>query len=340
MSESIRQRMIDELEAVQNKRMTPERATICCPYHADTNPSATINLSLDKPVPLGWFGCWSCHKSVPWNTLAATLGLATFGKGKKKNAADYLDPKRFKAELLDSDARTETNFEREMNELAFFDLQADEWRGVSRKLLERVGTKLAYLDRTGDFYVWLPVMIDSELKGYVKATLEKAPDGESSYFNASGTWSKTHGLLFYDYAVSLAKRKGLNTVVLVEGPRDALRLLKYGIPAMSVLGALNWNEEKRYILEQSGIQNLVLFLDGDDAGLKATKLIYASCKTHFNIKKIMKMWRLRVPRINPKTGKQARKKISEGKYRLLWDNELDPGNCPIKHLREVKDALV
>jgi 5S rRNA maturation endonuclease (ribonuclease M5) len=340
MSESKRQKMIDELASVKNKRMSKTRATIVCPFHPDRNPSATVNLDLDNQrVPLGWFNCFACRKSVPWNTLAQTLGLKTIGKG-KKNADDYVDPKRFKDELLDAEATEETGFERELNEdLTFFEFQQEEWRGVKRELLEKTGCRLCYLDRTGEFYVWMPVMVQGEMKGYVKACLEKPEEGPS-YINASGKWSGQYGFLFYDYAVELAMRKGLNTVVLVEGPRDALRLLRYGIPAMAVLGALNWNEEKRYVLEQSGIENLILFFDGDDAGIAATKGIYKSVKTCFNIRKVMKLWRLRVPRISKKTGKQKRKKLADGNYRLLWDNELDPGNCPLKHLRTVRDALV
>lgn len=337
MSDSIRQKMIDELSGIKDKRMTAERATIICPYHNDTAPSATINLSLDKPVPLGWFRCFGCKKSVPWNTLASTLGLRVFGKDSKKSADDYLNPERYKDELLDEE-NVERGFDQEMKDLEFFDLQNEEWRGVPKRLLERAGARLCYLDRTGDFYVWLPVNVNGELRGYVKATLEKAPDGESSYINAKGTWSKEFGLLFYDFALKMMRKKGLDTIVLCEGPRDALRCLRYGIPAMAVLGAVNWNDEKRYTLEQSGVSNLILFMDGDDAGIEATKKIYASCKTHFRVRK-MKLWKYREPRLDKK-GEQMTKELGDGRTKLLWDNEMDPGSCPTKYLRTVKNALV
>jgi DNA primase len=340
MSETIRQKMIDALASVKGKRMTAQRATICCPYHPDKTPSATINLSVDKPVPLGWFRCFGCRKSVSWNALASTLGLPKFGKGGKKNADDYLDPNRFKDEFLADTEQRDIGWEQEHKDMEFFDIQQEEWRTIPKALLERVGAKLCYLDRTGEFYVWLPCLVLGELKGYVKARLEKAPKGESSYFNASGTWSREYGLLFYDYALRVARRKGLNTIVLVEGPRDALRLLRFGIPAMAVLGAINFNEEKRYTLEQSGINNLAIFMDGDDAGRQATKVIRQCVKTHFNVVKVMKLWRDRVPRIDRKTGKQAFKKMADGKKKLLWDNELDPGNCPRSYLKVVRDSLV
>lgn len=344
MSETLRQKMIDELSSVPNKRMSADRAMICCPYHADRNPSASINLSLTAPAPLGWFRCFGaqCGASHPWNTVATVLGLRKFGKNKRKRADDYVDPKRFKSQLLgeedeDGNEVAANGFDQEMKEMEFFDFQQDEWREVPVKLLVKVGARLCYLDRTGDFYVWLPVMIEGVLRGYVKACLEKPEEG-TSYINAKGAWSTAHGLLFYDYAAALAKRKGIDTVVLVEGPRDALRLLRYGIPAMAVLGAINWSEEKRWTLEQSGINNLILFLDGDDAGLVATRKIYKSVKTHFNVLKVMKLWRDRVPRLNSK-GKQKRKKIADGKFKLLWDNERDPGNCDKKYLKQVKELL-
>lgn len=338
MSEKIKQKIIDALSGLTNKRVSTERVVIQCPYHPDKTPSATINLSSAAPAPLGWFRCFGCAKSVPWNTLAKTLGLPKIGKNKRTHAEDYLDPFKFKSELLDSEETTDVGFEKELHEMEFFDFQFEEWRGVSVKLLKRVGARLCYLDRTGDFYVWLPVYIDSVLRGYVKAELEKPEEG-TSYINASGKWSQASGLLFYDYSVALAKRKGVNTLVLVEGPRDALRLLRYGIPAIAVLGAINWNDDKRWCLEQSRIENIVIFMDGDDAGIKATKKINKSIKTHFNVIKIMKLWKHRVPRLS-KSGKHMTKKLADGEKRLLWDNELDPGNCPLSFLKEVKQLLV
>jgi 5S rRNA maturation endonuclease (ribonuclease M5) len=344
MSERLREKIIDELSTLPNVRMSQDKAMICCPFHADKTPSAKINLDITAPAPMGWFNCFgaSCKKSAPWNTVASALGLRKFGKS-KKSADDYIDPGRFKDELIgedDEDHDTSTaGFQQELASMEFFDFSQEEWRGVPVSLLRRVGAKLVYLDRTGDFYVWLPVNINNQLKGYVKATLEKAPSGETSYINAKGGWSREFGLLFYDYALRLMKRKGLDTVVLVEGPRDALRLLRYGIPAMAVLGAINWDDNKRYVLEQSGVSNVILFLDGDDAGLTATKKIYKSVKMHFNVLKVMKLWKYRTPRIDPETGEQAFKIVAEDKKILLWDNEQDPGNCDKKFLIKVRDAL-
>jgi 5S rRNA maturation endonuclease (ribonuclease M5) len=337
MSESLRQKMIDALSAVKNKRLSDKRAMVVCPFHADKNPSASINLDPTAGAPLGWFRCFGCEKSVSWNEAAPHLGVKAFGKHKKRKSTDYLQPSQFKDELLNPETvpETENAFQEELDKIQFFDFQVEKWRGVKVKLLLKVGAKFAYNDYDGNFYVWLPVWVQGHLRGYVKAHMEKPEEG-TSYINAKGTWSGKYGLLFYDYSVALAKSKGLDTLVLCEGPRDALRLLKYGIPAVSVLGAINWSSEKRFTLEQSGISRLILFMDGDDAGIKATKKIYKSCRLHFNVK-YMSLWKHRVPRMKD-NGKQDYK-VLNGKKILLWDNELDPGNCPLDFIKKVKSAL-
>ena len=336
MSERIKQLIVDELQSVPKKRMMKNKAMVLCPFHPDKNPSATINLDeTQTKAPLGWFRCFGCRASVPWNNYAATVGLKAVGKAKKDTADDYVNPERFQDELLGEEESEDIDFEKR-DPLEFFDFQTDEWRGIPTKILKRVGARLAYSDRTGNFYAWLPVYIKGELKGYVKAELEKPEDpSRPSYINAPGGWSNAYGLLFYDYAVKLMNRLGVRTIVLCEGPRDALRLLRYKIPAVAVLGAINWSEEKRFLLEQAGAQRVIIFMDGDDAGIEATKVIYKHLRGYFELK-YMKLWKYRVPRM--KKGKQEYKVVNKKKV-LLWDNELDPFTCPKSLLLKVKGAL-
>lgn len=320
MSERIRQLMIDELKTLRQVSIDRDRAKIVCPFHNDTNPSGTVNLDVDqKGAPLGWFRCWSCKTSVPFNELAKRLGLKKI-TNKKKSSDDYLDPSRHRDRLMGDDP-DEENFERDFNGLDFFDFQIETWRGFSTKYLAKVGAKFAYQDYRGDFYIFFPVMIEGEMKGYVKSEIEKPKkrlDRKGNEFtppahiNAPGTWSKVFGLLFFDYAVAMMKRKGLKTLVLCEGPRSALRCLRAGIPAIAILGAANWNDDKRFVLEKSGADRVILFFDGDKAGKEATETVYDNIRTHFTTK-----------------------------YIKLWEREpdADPFNCNVRFIRQIKKAL-
>lgn len=346
-----REFLIGELTTLNRKEIERFGAKIVCPYHADSNPSGNVNLDAEeKNAPLGWFRCWSCKESVPWSKLAETLGLRLYNNDKKKSG-DYVNPSRYKEGLLsqdddEDDDESSEAFRQELDSLQFFDFQQEEWREVPTTLLKKVGCKFAYKDYNDSFYIWMPVLIQGELRGYVKAELEKpepivkvGKDGEAylekmpSYVNAKGKWSKEYGLLFYDYAVRLMKRKGLTTIVLCEGPRDALRMLRYGIPAMSVLGAGNWNEQKRFQLEKTGADNLIIFMDGDDAGKAATKAIYKDVRKHFSTR-YMSLWKHSKPVLN-KRGKPSFDE--KGNPKLI---EYDPGNCPMKFLSQVKRNLI
>jgi 5S rRNA maturation endonuclease (ribonuclease M5) len=338
-NEKMREHIISELQSLnQKKRINRDGANVLCPFHNDSNPSGSINLDVTaKKAPLGWFRCWSCQTSKPWNDYAQAVGLKGWKAGPKKSSDDYLDPKKYAAELLQDD-EDEVSIQKELEQLEFFDFQTDVWREIPTSVLEKLGCKFAYYDYTGDFYVWMPVKVFGELRGFVKAEMEKPTDDRPSYVNSKGGWSNQYGLLFFDYAIRMMKKKGLKTIVLCEGPRDVIRLLRAGIPAMAVLGAINWSEDKRFLLEKAGsVENLILMMDGDDAGIKATKRIFKDVKTHFNTKYV-KLWKHRVPRLNKK-GEQMYKENKNGTKRLLWDNELDPFTAPKEIINKVKASL-
>lgn len=341
MSEKQRDHIVSELQSLQQKkRIDRDRAAVICPFHNDTNPSGSINLDVTASrAPLGWFRCWSCQTSKPWNDYAKAVGLREWNPGPRNASDDYLDPSRFADELL-TEEEQERVLEKEMEGLEFFDFQVETWREIPTSVLAKLGCKFVYHDLSGDFYVWMPVKVMGQLRGFVKAELEKPKDDRPSYINSKGGWSNQYGLLFFDKAVAMMRRKGLRTITLCEGPRDVIRLLRAGIPAMAVLGAINWSEDKRFLLEKVGdIDNLVIMMDGDDAGIKATKRIYKDVKAHFNTM-CVKLWKYRVPRPDPtRPKKQAYKLRKDGEKRLLWDNELDPFSAPKAVIAKVKRIL-
>jgi hypothetical protein len=315
---------------------------ICCPYHNDKNPSAIIGLDpAEREGPVGWMFCFGCDKSVSWNDLATTLNLRKFARPKKLELKHFADPKSFRDDLFGS--RSERLKFPELKELDFQDdFPFKKWRGVKVDLLKKIGAQYVLHSGWGGMpFVWLPVYINKELRGYVKAKIEKPKDDKPSYLNAKAedgiNWSRKWGLLYFDYAIKLMKKQRLKTMVLCEGPRDSLRYLDRDIPATSVLGAMNWSSHKRELLEDAGVENLILSFDGDDAGIKATRAVYKNCKHFFDVK-YLALWKYRTPRLG-KNGKQMTKDLGNGKKQLLWDNEMDPFSCPDKYIDSVEGAL-
>lgn len=66
----------------------------------------------------------------------------------------------------------------------------------------------------------------------------------------------------------------MTTVVLVEGPFDALRLCYLGIPALSILGTSNWSFSKLSTIQGMGCKKLIICMDGDKAGRLAEAHIF------------------------------------------------------------------
>jgi hypothetical protein len=126
---------------------------------------------------------------------------------------------------------------------------------------------------------------------------------------------------------------GKSSVVLVEGPRDALRLLSYGIPCMAILGTHSWSDKKSGLLEAAGVDRIITCFDGDEAGKIATNLIvygktvnkavrpnFTPLENLFTVKAV-KLWNLPIP-----------KDFAEGKF--------DPGNLPDSYLQKLKKLVM
>lgn len=322
-----------EIDKIQGaKRVNPRYTFILCPFHNEKSPSARI--WHDN----GRFQCYGCGTKKKWNELAAVLNLQQFGKDAVKLESQTV-PKtnldRFSGLLDTKGSNTE--------ELRLYELESQQamlhagfssrkWRGFDFDFLSEVGIRLAKVVETGRYYMYLPVTIKGKLRGYIKAQIQKPRDKKiPSYINSKGSWSRTVGLFGYDYAVELMKKNGWKTLVLVEGPRDALRLLRFGIPAVCILGTHSWGQKKLRLLEFSGAERIVLMFDGDKAGRIATKLIKSGLNLSgekvaeplnsvFQVK-VVRLWLAEIP---------------EG----FNDSKYDPGNCPADILRQVQKLII
>lgn len=287
---------------------------IVCPFHKDSSPSLSVNIS--KPgLPVGTFNCWSCPASGPWEKLAEKCGFPKIKKWQNKEQTILELTPEEEQEMLGF--RTEKNYADALNLEVISDWRPNsDWRGFSGKLITRLKGKLA-LDRiTDEPFLLLPVSVNRKTVGYVKARLEKR-DGQLSYVSSKGTWIKNKGLFPYDYIRAKARKKGY--VVLVEGPRDALRLICEGIPAMAVFGVQNFGVAKANKIATLGVQPYIM-ADNDTAG---DTLIEKATAAFKEIK--IKLKKISLPKkYNKKTGRLKK---------------LDPCNAPQEFIDSIKERL-
>lgn len=323
---SIADIIVNELRKITDRRESGRNIVICCPYHAETTPSFNINIDpTHRKVPLGWGYCFACGASKEWNEIAERLGLKTITKNGVAESS---------ATVRKQDPRTKDKLLPSKVSLTMHDLvkhfrcgvpmpieENEKWRGFSGKLLGKIGAYIAVDDFDNKVLI-LPVMVDGILEGGIKALWEKPKSKKVlRYKNMEGEWAKTHGLFLYDSIKERVKKKGY--VILVEGARDALRLYKYGQPAVAILGTKNWSVEKRNLIIELAPDKVIVMMDGDKAGIEASNMLMKDLKGKVS-RQLVKM----------KDYNKRAAKITKQK-----DFECDPGNIPSELLKEIIDTF-
>jgi hypothetical protein len=280
---------------------------VCCPFHAEKTPSFRIFHGDVTKFP-GYGKCYGCGERAKWDDLAPKLGLTPFRAPKPKD--EYARPIKFA--LGDEGESDDSSGElRLLGPLP----KGKAWRGFSTKFLSTLDAQLCNMyyaesNYTTENFIYFPVMVRRKLRGYIRARLRKKKD-KPSYLNSPGKWSLNYGLFPLDTAIELMRRTTRNILVLAEGPRDALRLISLGIPAVAILGTHSWSVTKTKMLELSGVDTVVLMFDGDAAGRKATALVSKEVGIHLNVKKFL----------------------------LPLGEDLDPGNVPLEYITKLKRRL-
>lgn len=315
-----------QIALVPHVKMKSDMAMLPCPFHADINPSCAVYFRSYQHNPGSWY-CFGCNAHGNWDELAEALNLEKFNS---EPTDKFTRPVSLTLEAFDQLEKPEN--------LKFKDLPRNKkWRGISTNLLIDIGCKqckVVYLNGAiSETFIWMPVYIKSKLAGYIKARMKKDPE-KPSYINKKGIWTKSRGLFPFDYAVSKLTSK--KAVVLVEGQRDALRLLQMDIPALCIMGTHNWNDKKSMLLDIAGIKRAIIFLDGDDAGISGTKLLYPSLKKYISEVKVIKLWSWPgSPYLRFKNEENPSKAAMKAGLEL-WD----PFSCPKEILEQVKSLAV
>jgi hypothetical protein len=282
---------------------------IACPSHAEVTPSFRVFHSPTTRSP-GYGKCYGCGFHGAWDQWAAQAGLKPLGDSKPSERFSH----QFIAELSDEAP----------DSLVFSDLPENKrWRTIPTNLLIALGARMVTVYSTK--YVYLPVNVLGEERGYIKARLRKEED-KPSYVNSKGRWGRDYGLFPFDYVMG----RSPVVIVLVEGQRDALRLIAHGIPAMSILGTQSWSAKKAALLDIAGVEHAILAFDGDDAGKGAVEVVTPELSklmdvTRFDLcGKDSPYWKFRKEEFPSKAAKAAGV--------TLWD----PGNMPVSKINELK----
>ncbi len=288
---------------------------VCCPFHHEKVPSCGIYVSLVKPESLGRFHCFGCNKSGQWNEFATQTNLTPIAEWKNKHVqnTDIVDA-NMEESLLGSSSLTVNGILKQMGcpEAQPWPEHLD-WRGFPGKVISRAGGYIAldnYIDSVQLVFI---VRYAGQVRGGVKAVYERVTKNQPGFITSRGPWVSKYGLLFLDQARTILQKREYNFVFLVEGPRDALRLLCNGIPAVAALGAATMTSSKALMLSSLGVDRVYVMPDNDEGG-----------KT---------FWR---------TAKKALTGIVPAKRISLpeSDKKIDPGNMSHKLLEELVDLLV
>ena len=247
---------------------------IKCPFHGggqERTPSCRINLEKGK-YPIGFWYCYGCGKHGSWNDLAKAISGLTLMEEEEVRNQDLLTTKLTSAQVA-------SLYGKEMEEQIDFKIMVDwnhkeNWRGISGELLHKLGAKLFFNKQFKRNQIFLPAYQNGSLKGGIKGALQKEPNSPS-YINTAGPWVKKT-LFPYDFVKHMELSKEF--IAIVEGPRDALNLIQYGMPALAILGSKNWSELKYSLVNLLNPKLVVLALDNDEAGNSAFEIIYDSFK--------------------------------------------------------------
>lgn len=226
--------------------------TFCFRGHDYKTPSLSIH-RVD-----GRFYCFGCGvRGRSWNDLANYIKVDTL------TDADMPDP----FAVLNVDLqRRDQQAAAEMSIPWDVEPWTRPWRRLRLETLKQVGALRWFDDdnRIRAERILFPVWMYGNVKGWVARRTDQAPEGEKlvmPYRNEPGMAAKK--VIFPLDAVIAMKP---HTVVLVEGPYDALRLINFGIPALSTLGTRNYHEDNRIDIMNTGAQRVIDAHDADQAG--------------------------------------------------------------------------
>jgi 5S rRNA maturation endonuclease (ribonuclease M5) len=333
LEENNRDIILREIQTLRGpKKEAGDSIQVRCLFHDDKSPSMGIFTSESGKIPLGYFSCFGCGKKGPWNVLARKAGLQRIKEwaNYKESAKDLLSTTLAK-KLMGTEGATADEILKSYGDVAVqpWPEQLD-WRGYKGSLIRKLGGKLIDNNISDSLCLFLPVNVRRKCVGGIQALMTKTP-GKPSYYNSKGDWIKNKGLFPYDHVQKMLIKHDLDFVVLVEGPRDALRLIVNGIPALAVLGAKNFGTLKALLAVALDVDKIYLITDNDEGGDETARTILPIMRQHLTCR------RIKLPKGKILRDKEGIKlKDKKGDYKR---EKLDPGNVDQSVIDKIKKVL-
>ena len=261
--------ILEELQTYGGwQKQAGEWTMVCCPFHDDSSPSMGVLTSLLNPERLGFVNCLGCGARGSWNFFAEKAGLQLIEEWKSNLVHDFgLVDRSVEEDLL---GVASLSVKGVLSKMSVPEAQPWpthlEWSGFSGKIVRKAGGYIAYDTYNDSIQLIFIVKYAGQVRGGVKAMFTRTKKGQTAYVSMKGPWVNTYGLLFFEQAQTILQRTGYSFVIIVEGPRDALRLLCLGIPAVAVLGAATMSTSKAMMLTALAVDTIYVMPDNDAGG--------------------------------------------------------------------------
>lgn len=223
---------------------------VLCPFHVNANtPSCCVN------VAKGMFVCYSCGEkgnikrmseklnrplTMSFNSDDIRISLAQFNK--PEEVAQVYSPEflmRFKSGAMHPYWRE---------------------RGLSKRIVSE--WNLGYDQRLDA--VTIPIMsVHDEVLGVIRRFVKNPKTGPRYLY------PKGFKISWHLFGANSAAKAPSGKLVITEGSIDCLSMWSIGIPSVALLGA-QLHPHQLTVLSGLGYEDIVLFLDRDEAGVHAT----------------------------------------------------------------------
>jgi len=268
---------INQLPSEAKAQFRGKYALIVCKWHNDHSPSMKVSFVPGARYQAGTGKCFSCGKTASMNDIAAAYGLPGYVSSTVSTPEEVITTIS-QDEVDEMLGHNDKTYGLDLSTMTPWKSK-EVWRGISGKLVRNVGGHVFFNEKFRGSQLYLPCHVNDVHIGGIRANIVKR--GKANYFNTDGGW--TSKVLYpYDY---VRDNFSNSTVVIVEGPRDALNLLQHDIPALALLGAGTWNKIKELLVLSLDPTRVITALDPDQAGNLGTVKINKTLKDVLDVKR-------------------------------------------------------